>query len=218
MAHGSSGCVVGKHIHPAVQLIEQVHVFLRLVPQKVARPGFGGCHIDQRRIVGAQHASGRVEPPARQVVAAQAGGKHIAARCIRVYRMCIWRSTHNLLHGTHNTIVADVVHRDLVATIRRCKQPLARRVQVDVGHAVGQRGLTQLLQATTRAVNAKGDHTKRLRAQRHVQKLLVFAYHHRHGSTTHRHLGHRRQAAGRAVQLHHRDVLAVGVGNVDPGG
>jgi hypothetical protein len=43
-------------------------------------------------------------------------------------------------------VLADGVDRDLAALVGGREEPLAARVEVDVGHAVGQRRLAELLQ------------------------------------------------------------------------
>ncbi len=125
---------------------------------------------------------------------------------------------YQLLYGAHRPVAAYAVDRDLVAAIRRSKQPAPRGINIYIGHAVGQRCLAELFQPTGGAVYGKGYSAKRLRAQRHIEETLVAAHNHGHGRAAHRHGGYRPEDAGSAVQLEHRNVLAVRIGHINPCG
>ncbi len=209
--------VPGVHVQGRVELVQQVDVPLRLVPDEVARSRLGGAH-GQRRIIGREQPLVRIEAPARHVVAAQAGGEHEAVVRIGVDRVRVRARLHQLLDRPHRAVLADGVDRDLSALVGGREEPLAARVEVDVGHAVGQRRLAELLQLAGGRVDRHADHAERLRAQRGVEHALVRAHGHWHDRAADVERLHRLEHAFGAIQLEHGDLLAVGVGHVDPGG
>ena len=161
----------------------------------------------QRGLVRRERAACRIEAPDREVVAAQAGGDHVAVRGIGVDRVRVRLGREQLLHGADRAVLADRVDGDLVPAVRRREQPAPAAVDVDVGHAVGERRFAALDQSPAAGIDRERDDAKRLRAQRRVEHAAVRAQRHRHRGAADRDRLDDLQLAVRAVEREHRDLL-----------
>ncbi|MNV35605.1 hypothetical protein D3C71_1270550 [compost metagenome] len=149
-------------MYGGIQLVQHIHGALGGIPHKVARAGFVGSNLRERGFMGGQPAVLGIKTPGRKVVAAQAGGKHMAVGRIGVDGVRVGRRGDELLHRTYRPILANAVDRDLVAGVGRRKQPAPRGIGVDVGHAVGQGRLADLAQLAAGRVDGQAQHPERL--------------------------------------------------------
>ena len=203
-----------ERIDGGVELVEEVDERRRRMEGEVARPG-AGAGAPGRLRPGLECAGRGVEGEGRDDVAAEAGGEGEAVRRIGLDRMRVRRRAEGLPRRAGDAVVADRAHRHQALAIRSAEEPAAAADRVRSSTCSPAAGCCRAARACRRGVDGEAQHRERRRADRGVEPAPVAAHRQRHDGAAGRHLLHRDEGAARRIEAKHRDLVAVGAGDVD---